>query len=154
MQKLTIYIIILLVLSACSKDFLNTKIDSSETDKTLNSDYSTLISLGNAPYAYIRSGFQSLDDNIFAGATDEAEQTSALGTAQYFNQGSWNATTNPDNYYASYYRGIRAANYFLEHSVNYKDILGANRDTISASGAISYKNDVANVAWYRAEAHI
>ena len=155
MQKLTIYIIILLVLSACSKDFLNTKIDSSATDKTLNSNYSTLISLGNAPYAYIRNGFLVLDNiNIFASATDEAEQTSALSTSRYFNQGSWNATTNPDNFYASYYMGIRAANYFLEHSVNYKDILGSNRDTISASGNISYKNDVVNVAWYRAEAHI
>ncbi|RFM32926.1 RagB/SusD family nutrient uptake outer membrane protein [Chitinophaga silvisoli] len=155
MQKLTIYIFILLVLSACSKDFLNTKIDSSETDKTINSDYSTLISLGNAPYAFIRNGFLAMDNsNIFAAATDEAEETSALSSAQLFNLGSWNATTNPDNYYADYYKGIRAANYFLEHSVNYKDILGANRDTISASGAISYKNDVTNVAWYRAEAHI
>ncbi|WP_343671179.1 RagB/SusD family nutrient uptake outer membrane protein [Chitinophaga sp.] len=154
MQKLTCYIIILLVLSACSKDFLNTKIDSSETDKTISSDYSTLISLANAPYAYIRNGFLALDDNLFAAATDEAEQTSGSSAAQLFNQGSWNATTNPDNYYNSYYMGIRAANYFLEHSVNYKDILGTNRDTISAAGAISYKNDVANVAWYRAEAHI
>lgn len=154
MQKLTIYIFILLVLSACSKDFLNTKIDSAETDKTLNSDYSTLISLGNAPYAYVRNGFVALDNNIFAAATDEAEQTSGSSNAQLFNQGSWNATTNPDAYYSSYYMGIRAANYFLEHSVNYKDILGTNRDTISASGAIAYKNDVVNVAWYRAEAHI
>lgn len=154
MQKLIIYIVILGVLSACSKDFLNTKIDSSETDKTLNSDYSTLISLANAPYAYIRNGFLSVDGNLFAAATDEAEQTSGISDAQLFNQGSWNATTNPDNYYNSYYRGIRAANYFLEHSVNYKDILGTNRDTISAAGAISYQNDVLNVAWYRAEAHI
>jgi hypothetical protein len=154
MQKLTIYIFILLVLSACSKDFLNTKIDSAETDKTLNSDYSTLISLANTPYAYVRNGFYPLDNNLFAAATDEAEQTSGSSNAQLFNQGSWNATTNPDNFYYSFYGGIRAANYFLEHSVNYKDILGANRDTISASGNIAYKNDVANVAWYRAEAHI
>lgn len=154
MQKLTIYILILLVLSACSKDFLNTKIDSAETDKTLNSDYTTLISLGNAPYAYIRSGFFALDNNIFAAATDEAEQTSASSNAQLFNQGSWNATTNPDNFYANYYMGIRAANYFLEHSVNYKVFLGTNRDTISSAGAIAYQNDVTNVAWYRAEAHI
>ncbi|HEY4785181.1 MAG TPA: RagB/SusD family nutrient uptake outer membrane protein, partial [Bacteroidales bacterium] len=50
--------------------------------------------------------------------------------------------------------GIRAANYFLEQSVNYKKFLALNRDTISPQGKISYTNDSLNIAWYRAEAHI
>lgn len=154
MQKRFIFILAVSLLTACSKDFLQTKIDTMETDKTINSDYSTLISFGNAPYAFIQNGFTALDGNLFAAATDEAEQTAAFSNAQLFNQGSWNATTNPDNNYANYYAGIRAANYFLEHSVHYKDILGTNRDTISAAGKISYHNDVDNVAWYRGEAHL
>jgi starch-binding outer membrane protein, SusD/RagB family len=147
-------IIFAVVFSACSKDFLDTRIDTSQTDETVNSNYSTLFSFANAPYGYLRDGFSILDANLFAAATDEAEQTNVSSSSLLFNQGSWNATTNPDNYYANYYAGIRAANYFLERSVNYKAILGTSRDTISAAEKIKYHNDVQNIAWFRGEAHI
>ncbi|HJT74754.1 MAG TPA: hypothetical protein VJ720_12060, partial [Chitinophaga sp.] len=136
-----IIIIISVLAGACSKDFLDTKIDTSQTDSTINSNYNTLFSLANASYTNLRNGFYTLDMNLFAAATDEAEQTSPLSSAILFNQGSWNASSNPDNFYSIYYAGIRAANKFIEHSVNYKTILGANRDTISAAGKVSFKND-------------
>ncbi|MFT3855903.1 MAG: RagB/SusD family nutrient uptake outer membrane protein [Ilumatobacteraceae bacterium] len=143
-----------LSLTACSKSFLDTKIDTSSTASTLNSNYSTLLSLGVAPYNYLRSEFLIMDNNLFAPVSDEAIQTAASSNSLLFNNGSWNANNNPDNYYGAYYSGIRAANYFIEQSGAYKSSLALNRDTISASGKVNYANDVLNVGWYRAEAHI
>jgi hypothetical protein len=95
-----------------------------------------------------------IDNNIFAPATDEAVQTVAGATVHLFDNGSWNATNNPDNYYANYYQGIRAANYFIEQSPGYRAILAMNRDTVSATGKVGYTQDTLNMGWYRAEAHI
>lgn len=142
-------------LLGCSKSFLDTKIDSSQTIETLNSNYSTLISFANAPYNYLRNEFTMIDNNLFAPVSDEAVQT-ATGSSSVvlFNNGSYNSASNPDNYYSGYYTGIRAANYFLEQSVDYKRLLAVNRDTISAAAKINYNNDVLNMGWYRGEAHI
>ncbi|WP_199182125.1 RagB/SusD family nutrient uptake outer membrane protein [Siphonobacter sp. BAB-5405] len=52
------------------------------------------------------------------------------------------------------YSGIRAANFFLENSANYRAQLAINRDTISVSGKTNYRNDVLNIGWYRAEARV
>lgn len=156
-HKLYTYLLITIVAgfaSACSKDFLDTRIDTAPTDEVVKSNYLSLMVFANAPYVNLRDGFSILDDNLFAAATDEAEQTSGASIALLFNQGSWNATTNPDNYYSNYYAGIRAANYFIEYSAAYKTILGTNRDTISAAEKINYHNDVQNITWFRGEAHI
>ena len=140
--------------AACSKSFLDTKIDSAQTAQTLNSNYTTLISLANAPYAYLRNEFTIVDSNLFAPVSDETVQTAASARVRPFNDGSWNATNNPDNYYGGYYTGIRAANYFLEQSPTYRAFLALNRDTSSSTGRINYTNDTLNMGWYRAEAHV
>lgn len=145
---------IMLFYMGCSKDFLDTKIDTAQTQETLNSNYNTLFSLANAPYNYLRNEFTIMDNNLFASVSDEAVHTSASANVRSFNNGSWSQYDNPDNYYASYYSGIRAANYFIEQSVDYKNWLALNRDTISTSGKTNYQNDVLNIGWYRAEAHI
>jgi len=141
-------------LAACEKNFLDTKIDTSQTQQTLSSNYTSLFSYANAPYVYLRNDFAIIDNNLFAPVSDEAVQTTATAAVKSFNNGSWNASNNPDNAYGGYYYGIRAANYFLEQSVNYKAFLALNRDTSSASGKINYTNDTLNIGWYRAEAHI
>ncbi|EHQ28128.1 RagB/SusD family nutrient uptake outer membrane protein [Mucilaginibacter paludis] len=147
-------VILAVAVSSCQKNFLDTKIDTSQTAETLNSNYSSLYGFGNAPYIYLRNEFTMIDNNLFAPVSDEAKQTASSSFVMLFNNGSWNANSNPDNYYASYYAGIRAANYFLENSGNYKSFLAMNRDTISASGKLSYQNDLLNITWYRGEAHI
>lgn len=140
---------------SCKKDFLDTRIDTSQTKETLNTNYSTLISFANAPYNYLRNEFTIIDNNLFAPVSDEAVQTATGGSSVVlFNNGSWNSASNPDNYYSGYYYGIRSANDFLEQSVDYKRLLAINRDTISAAAKINYNNDVLNMGWYRGEAHI
>lgn len=141
-------------LLGCEKDFLNTRIDTQQTQETLSTNFGTLLSLANAPYNYLRNEFAIMDNNLFAAVSDEAVHTAPAASVRLFNNGSWNATNNPDNYYGSYYAGIRAANYFLEQSGNYKSFLAMNRDTFSVQGKVNYNNDVLNLGWYRAEAHI
>jgi hypothetical protein len=140
--------------TGCEKDFLDTKVDTQQTQETLNTNYTTLVSLANAPYNYLRNEFTLLDSNLFATVSDEAVQTATSADVRLFNNGSWNAYNNPDNYYANYYAGIRAANYFIEQSGNYRSFLALNRDTVSATGKINYTNDTLNMGWYIAEAHI
>ena len=47
----------------------------------------TLWKFGNAFYTPITDGYTVLDSNLFAAASDEAQQTKALCDASYFNQG-------------------------------------------------------------------
>ena len=141
-------------LTGCEKNFLDTKVDTQLTPEVINTNYASLILMANAPYTFVRNEFTILDNNLFAPVSDEAVQTSAGAVVRYFNNGSWSAFSNPDSYYGIYYAGIRAANYFIEQSGNYRALLALNRDTISASGKTSYTNDTLNMGWYVAEAHI
>lgn len=138
--------------AGCSKDFLDTKIDLSQTQDVLNTNFSSLVSFANAPYVYMRNEYSMIDGNLFAAASDEAVHTSPGANVRQFNNGSWNAFNNPDNYYTGYYQGIRAANYFLDISGDYRKMLAMNRDTVSPTGKLQYKDDTLNIAWYRAEA--
>lgn len=147
-------VIVAIVLTGCEKNFLDTKVDTLITKEMLDVNYLSLGNLANAPYVYLRNEFTLLDSNLFAPAADEAVQTAAWASVRLFNNGSWSAYNNPDSYYNNYYAGIRAANFFLERSVDYRSFLALNRDTVSASGKINYTNDTLNMGWYVAEAHI
>lgn len=158
-------------LSACKKDFLDTKIDTNNTPETIITNRTTLFNFANAFYAqlpyelsqsagnpFVNGGVGSLDNNLFAPASDEAVQTNvAAPNVRPFNQGTLSAINVPANVDAQFktlYDGIRAANFFLKYSVGYQDFLLRNRDTTSASALVSVTNDSLNIAWYRGEAHI
>jgi len=142
-----------LIIGFSGCNYLDTKIDTFTTPEILNSNYSLLANLGYTPYTFIRNGFYLMDNNIPAAMSDEAEQTAPSSNVQRFNDGSWNAYNNPDNPYSYYYEGIQAANFFLEHSVDYKNQLSQNRDTLSDNG-YQYNLDVLDIGWMRGEAHI
>ncbi|MDR0542431.1 MAG: RagB/SusD family nutrient uptake outer membrane protein [Dysgonamonadaceae bacterium] len=154
MKKKQLFIAIGMVIGMTACDFLDTKIDLNLTQEDLDSDYSKLKNIGYTPYTFIRNGFTAVDgNNIAAVISDEAEQTATTSAAQYFNNGSWNAYYNPLDIYQANYMGIRAANWFLEYSVDYKTKLAQNRDTLSDRGA-KYREDVEDIEYLRAEAHI
>src|SRR5687768_6339949 len=124
-RKLVICLIVFSgLIAGCRK--LDTRRDLLLTEANIVSDYRQLWSLGYGSYTRLTHGFNLIDDNLFTAVSDEAEQTAPSSEAQLFNQGTWNAFNNPDNIYANHYEGIRAANYFLERSVNYKTILHLN----------------------------
>jgi len=154
MKKIYLFIVICLIISLNGCDFLDTRIDSNFTQENIDSDYSKLKNIGYAPYTFLQNGFTVVDGNTIAAAiSDEAEQTSTASFTQFFNNGSWNAYYNPMDIYASTYMAIRAANYFLEYSADYKEKLALNRDTLSDSGT-AYHRDVDDIGWMRAEVHI
>lgn len=146
--------VIALMSSACS-DFLNTSLDRNQTGETIGTDRSTIWYFGYAFYSPIGYGYTMIDNNIFATASDEAQQTSASSDVIYFNKGMLNESVNPLFYcYQNYYEGIRAANFFLEYVADGKGeaLLAQNRNLIT--DATNYKRDLESLAWFKAEAHI
>jgi hypothetical protein len=136
-------------------DFLDTKVDTDLTPEAIETNRGTLWSFGNAMYSSITSGFTVLDNNFFAAASDEAQQTAESGYVYYFNRG----IINPDNVgmatnatYHLCYEGIRAANFFLEYAQDGEKLLKLNRDTVK--DFINLERDLRNLNWFRAEAHV
>lgn len=144
---------LLLAGAGCKKGFLDTKIDTNATPSTVITDRNTLYTFANAFYAQLPNGFNALDNNLFAAATDEMQQTQASANALIFNQGSLNANSNPDaSSYKNLYDGIRAANFYLDYSAGWRAFIALNRDTVA--DVTNYNKDKLFVGWYRGEAHI
>jgi starch-binding outer membrane protein, SusD/RagB family len=138
---------------SCKKDFLDTKIDTNATPKTIITDRATLYTFANAFYASLPNGFTAIDNNLFAAASDEAQQTNPVNEVQVFNQGSLNPNSNPDGgAYKRLYEGIRAANFYLDYSTGWEEFIARNRDTVS--DVVNYNRDKRFISWYRGEAHI
>ena len=147
-------IAIALVSSACS-GFLDTSIDRNSTGETIATNYSSIWGFGRAIYTPIGYGFGMIDSNIFATASDEAQQTSAQSNVIYFNKGMLNENVNPlFTYYRNYYEGIRAANFFLDYVGDGKgeEMLAQNRNLVTDK--VNYERDLQSLAWFKAEAHI
>ncbi|MFV0593994.1 MAG: RagB/SusD family nutrient uptake outer membrane protein [Draconibacterium sp.] len=140
-----------LLLATASCNVLDTKIDVNPTDEQIKTNYNTLYDFGYAAYTRLQNRTFAIDGNLFAAVSDEAEYTYSPSSTQQFNEGSWNAIVNPDNSYAYNYEGIRAASYFLENSVNYKEFLKLNRNLTTANGLNDYERDVKSIGWLRNE---
>lgn len=140
--------------TSCDK-FLDTSLDLNRTNETVKTDRSSIWAFANAFYSPMVYGYNVIDNNIFASASDEAQQTSANSNVVYFNKGIINANVNPlSGQYNNCYEGIRAANFFLDYVADGKGmaLLEQNRNLVT--DAVNYKRDVASLNWYIAEAHI
>ena len=141
-----------------SCDFLDTKIDTITTPERAETSYGTLWNFANSMYTPLQYGFLTIDNNLFAAASDEAQQTSAVSNVSRFNKGMINANENPLSYmYQNYYEGIRAAYFFLDYAKDGENFLALNRDTSAMRNPVNrtnYQRDVMRLNWYRAEACI
>lgn len=158
MKKMKKHILIatalILSMSSCG-DFLDTSLDTNQTNQTLATNRESIWAFANAFYAPIHYGYSAIDGNLFASASDEAQQASASSKVIYFNKGMVNANVNPLSYhYTNCYEGIRAANYFLDYVADGKGkaLLELNRNLIT--DAVNYQRDLQSLDWYIAEAHI
>lgn len=145
------------VMCGCSKHFLDTRIDTFETPEKIATDRATLFSFAHAFYADLPDGFDALDGNLFAAASDDGQQTARYATdALVFNQGGLNPNSvymdAGETFYKKMYDGIRAANFFLGYSESAGAFLLMNRDTVD--DATNYHRDKLFIGWYRGEAHI
>lgn len=146
--------IAMIATTSCDK-FLDTSLDLNRTNETVKTERSSIWSFANAFYSPMVYGYNVIDNNIFASASDEAQQTSANSNVVYFNKGIINANVNPlSGRYNNCYEGIRAANFFLDYVADGKGmaLLEQNRNLVT--DAVNYKRDVASLNWYIAEAHI
>ena len=163
-HKLVTAAVLALGLGACTR-FLDTRIDVYDTMDRLETRSSTLSSFAYAFYTPMQNGFNVIDGNLFATASDEAEQAAPSSEASAFNRGLLSADLNPLAYrYTSCYEGIRAAHFFLDYAKDGENFLALNRDTSTVynpDGSIystdqprAYKRDCINLGWLRAEAYI
>lgn len=142
------------VSTGCDK-FLDTSLDTNRKSENIETDRSNVWYFGYAFYSPISGGFSRIDGNLFATASDEAQQTSASSDVVYFNKGIVNENVNPLSYlYNDYYEGIRAANFFLDYVKDGKgvELLTQNRDIVTDK--ISYERDLQSLEWMIAEAHV
>ena len=145
----TRYIVLALLTASltvsCDK-FLDTSLDLNASGETIETNRGTIWSFANAFYSPIIYGYGVLDGNLFAAASDEAQQTAASSNALYFNKGMLNASVNPLwTYYNNCYEGIRAANFFLDYVDGGKGValLQLNRNLVT--DAASYARDLASL---------
>lgn len=156
--------VLALAAGSCS-DFLETRMDVFDTMDRLETRSSTLTSFANAYYTPLQYGFNVIDGNLFAAASDEAEQTAAVSDVSAFNRGLISPDLNPISYlYNNYYDGIRAAHFFIQYAKEGEEFLALNRDTATVynpDGSVyatdrlrGYVRDTINLNWQRAEARI
>jgi hypothetical protein len=168
MRRKKIYIVLLAVIAysfvGC-EDFLDTRIDVYDTIDRLETRRETMTNFANAYYTPIQSGFDVIDNNFFAAASDEAQQTAPVSDVSYFNKGIISPDFSPLSYlYNNYYEGIRAAHYFIDYAKDGEDFLALNRDTSAlynpdgtiyhTDNRMQYRRDVINLNWQRSEAMI
>jgi hypothetical protein len=138
---------------ACKKDFLDTKLNTQQTPETIITSAGSLTGFAWAFYTPLRDGFTAIDNNLFATVSDEAQNNLPTNDALYFNQGLISETLNPESFiYKTYYDGIRAANNFLDYSVNADALIAIGTDPIEDASSIATAKQ--NIEWFKAESHI
>jgi hypothetical protein len=101
-----------LIMFSCQK--LDREVVTDLSKEQIEISYERVSQLLNSVYVEVQSGFTNIDGAMMASATDEAEHAQVSSDVQNFNNGSWNAISNPNNVWGAYYRGIARANLFLE----------------------------------------
>ncbi len=163
-RRNVLYFGICFIMCSCT-GFLDTRQDVYDTMDRLKTRASTLDNFAAAYYTPMQSGFSIIDGNLFAAASDEAQQSASVSDVSIFNKGIVSPERNPLSYlYANYYEGIRAAQFFIDYARDGEKLLALNRDTSTVynpDGSIystdnpkEYKRDVINLQWQRAEARI
>lgn len=103
--------------TSCS-DYLDNQPENKQTmEEVFQTRKGTLDFLGNI-YSYIRPVNWWSNESIFAGVSDEIDVTYAEYEISKINLGMLapdKESLNYGNYWSHYYKGIRAATYFLEH---------------------------------------
>jgi len=140
--------LLLLAIAGCQK--LDREITTDLNREQLESIQGNVRSLLSAVYAELRNGFEDVDGAMMASATDEAEHADELSAVQNFNNGSWNAISNPNNVWGDHFRGIRKANFFLLSADN----INFDRWKLdpSPSQQLVYTNFLAEVTRWKYEA--
>ena len=111
-MKYTIYIFVAIFFAiGCTK--LDREISTDLYEDQVVKSYDFMLNRLSAIYTDIPSGYLDIGGAMGASASDEAEHTLETAVIQNYNNGSWNAISNPENIWTATYRGIRKVNQFL-----------------------------------------
>lgn len=115
-SKIILLLSLIFSVSSCS-DFLNYDETSSYSEDQVFTVYSRATQMATNVYSYLDSDFGSVSNAMRACGTDEAEYVWPSSNVHTFYNGTWSAINTVDDVWTHYYRGIRAANLFLEKGV-------------------------------------
>ncbi|MBC7650746.1 MAG: RagB/SusD family nutrient uptake outer membrane protein [Deinococcales bacterium] len=132
---------LLICMAGCQK--LDREIITDVNLTQIEYSFTTVSNLLNAAYAQIPSGFANVGGTMLAATTDDAEFTSETSTIQNFNNGNWNAISNPDNAWGGLFQGIRRVNIFLVSTDSI--ILDRYKYDPSSSQQLVYQNTLSDI---------
>ncbi len=101
------------LLPSCS---LNPEIELNLTEEDMVHNYNNTQARATAVYTYIPNGLSAVGGAMLSSATDDAEHSVESSSVHKYNTGAWNALDNPESPWDNLWKGIRAANLFLENS--------------------------------------
>lgn len=103
--------LMLAMLCSCY-DNIDREFRTTLTQEQIEKEYEYTRSQAMALYTHLEEGFFAVNNAMRASICDEAEFT-YKGGAETFNTGSWNALSNPDDVWSTYFEAIRKVNLYL-----------------------------------------
>lgn len=136
-------------LCSCN-DFLDREEDSF-IDKTATFDsYKRTKQYLTYAYSLLPEGLNRFSGGALLGAaTDDACFAIESSNIQQFNNGSWNALSNPDNVWDRYFAGIAKCCTLLENSNH----INLDISRLDPAKRVEYENNLKDIRMWRAEAH-
>ncbi len=107
--------ILLPLLWGCNKSLDYNEATYYTKDNSFSSFSRTTAFLSNI-YSYLPTDFSNIDGAMRSSASDDAVHVWDLSTIKEFNNGSWSAIETLDDQWGTLYKGIRAANLFIQES--------------------------------------
>lgn len=136
-------------LCSCN-DFLDREEDSF-IDKTATFDsFNRTKQYLTYAYSLLPEGLNRFSGGALLGAaTDDACFAIESSNIQQFNNGSWNALSNPDNVWDRYFAGIAKCCTLLENSNH----INLDISRLDPAKRVEYENNLKDIRMWRAEAH-
>ncbi|EHG16207.1 RagB/SusD family nutrient uptake outer membrane protein [Prevotella histicola] len=136
-------------LCSCN-DFLDREEDSF-IDKTATFDsYNRTKQYLTYAYSLLPEGLNRFSgDALLGAATDDACFAIESSNIQQFNNGSWNALSNPDNVWDRYFAGIAKCCTLLENSNH----INLDISRLDPAKRVEYENNLKDIRMWHAEAH-
>ena len=136
-------------LCSCN-DFLDREEDSF-IDKTATFDsYNRTKQYLTYAYSLLPEGLNRFSgDALLGAATDDACFAIESSNIQQFNNGSWNALSNPDNVWNRYFAGIAKCCTLLENSNH----VNLDISRLDPAKRVEYENNLKDIRMWRDEAH-
>ncbi len=107
---------LMLIIYSCT-DFLGYDESSTYSEDQVFTVYSRSTQMATNVYSYMKSDFGSVGSAMRAAGCDEAEYVWPASDVHTFYNGTWSQMNTVDDVWAQNYKGIRAANLFLEKGV-------------------------------------